>query len=386
MRVDARASSADRARERALALDTAWDPLLRRELFDLSVPDFEGGRDVAWLSGHVLGPRPLHAGYGDSVAEAARFASEGMAMLTGASPEQVLLVDTIESAIELLTRQLYRRRGPRMRLLALTGVNPAVHSAQRRCAEWTGLEPDKHVAWLHPAWGLRQHDSAGLLDFLDRYGHEYSIVVLDAVDPCTGEPRDAVALTAAAHAAGCLVGWDLSGIIGAATVDLHSWDADFAIWTTDGSLNGGIGSLAGVYVAEVPQALREAAASTAPAWPPAVAGRLAHAVQLYARTDVPGLFRRGARLGSYLRSLLLQQLEAVPSAEVVGSPTDRLCLRTSVALLEANARQIALCLRGDGVLVQAVEPDLLVLSAAPLYCTFDDCWRAAAALTERLTQ
>lgn len=363
------------------ALD-AEDPALLRGLFDLSPPDAERGQDMAWLYGQLLGPRPLPTRSGCSPAEAARVVRGGLAALTRAATEQILLMDSVESATMVATNLLYRRTDPRLRLFAIAGVAAGIHTAQQRCAAEFGLEPDKHVAWFHPRWGQRQHSPADLLDFLIRYGHEYSIVVFDAIDRYTGEPLDAVALTAAAHGAGCLVGWDISGVIGMSPVDLPAWNADFAIWTTDGYLNGGSGNVAGLYVAHPPAATVEPAPV---GWSADAAYRLADALRLFDLVEPAAVFERAARLAAHLRVQLTQQLAAGQAATVMASSPDRKPLRTSVLLAEPNAELIARRLRADGVLVQAAEPDLLVLSAAPLYCTLQDCRRAAAALTRSVT-
>src|SRR5699024_6326175 len=55
-------------------------------------------------------------------------------------------------------------------------------------------------------------------------------------------------LTKAAHEKGIIIGFDLCISIGAIPNHLEEWDMAFAVWCTYKHLNGGPGSVAGLYV------------------------------------------------------------------------------------------------------------------------------------------
>ena len=99
-------------------------------------------------------------------------------------------------------------------------------------ARTLGLE----VRWCDPA------DPAAALD------DDVALLALTHVDFRSGAMFDLPALTAAAHAAGALVQWDLCHSTGAVPVALMDADADIAVGCTYKYLNGGPGSPAFCWV------------------------------------------------------------------------------------------------------------------------------------------
>ncbi|GAP47109.1 kynureninase [Streptomyces azureus] len=237
-------------------------------------------------------------------------------------------------------------------------------------------------------------------------GDRTAAVLLNHVDYRTGRLHDLPALTAAVHAAGAYVVWDLCHSAGALPVGLDEHGVDLAVGCTYKYLNGGPGSPAYLYVRRDLQGRFD---SPLPGWN-------SHAEPFGMRSGyepAPGALRGRVGTPDILSMLALEAalevwdgvpVEAVRAKslaltdfflECVAAyvPEGRVECLTPVPHAERGS-QIALRCDGAGdVMKRLVErgvvgdfraPDVLRFGFTPLYVGFADVERAARVLAQTL--
>ena len=247
---------------------------------------------------------------------------------------------------------------------------------------------------------------------------DVAVLMLTHVNYRTGALHDMAAITAAAHAAGALVVWDLCHSAGAVPVDLSGAQADFAVGCGYKYLNGGPGAPAFVWVHP---------RHVARCWQP-LAGWWGHAqpfaftpdyqpamditryqcgtqpiVSLSALDCALDVFAAAEKLGGMaalrakslaLTDLFIDAVEALcPGAFTLVTPREharrgsQVCLTPTDALPAGSAYAIVQALIARGVIGDfragdAQQPDILRFGFTPLYLSFDNVLGAAQALAE----
>jgi kynureninase len=378
----------------ARALDAA-DPLRSlRDRFDLP----EG---IIYLDGNSLGPLPrtTRAAMDDMVdrqwgERLIRSWNEGwidapvrlgakIAPLIGARPTEVIVGDsTSANLFKALVAAL--RIGPsRTTVLSEAGNFPTdLHVAEGAVACIPGAR--LQVVQRGEVQAALSPDTA--------------VLMLTHVHYKTAERWDMAALTAAAHAAGAVVLWDLSHSAGAVEIALDAAQADLAVGCTYKYLNGGPGAPAYLYVAERWQ---DRLASPLSGWmghaepfgfvdaytpapgmkrwlagtPPMLAMvALESGLDLWADVDRPSLWTKAERLWDILAAAGTSAgLECV-------SPADPMLRGSHISFRHPHAYALAQALIARGVIGDFRAPDILRLGLTPLYLSHEDVWRAGETL------
>ena len=395
--------------EQARALDAA-DPLAHfRQRFAFPEPD------LIYLDGNSLGRLPLASEalahdlvtrqWGERLIRSwnegwftlpARIGGK-LAQLIGAAPEEVVIADaTSVNLFKLAVAALQQQRG-RTRLLTddlnfpsdiyvLQGVIETLHAGHQ-------LEIIPSADGVHgPADAL-----------LARLDDDVALVVLSHTVFKSGYVYDMAALTAAVHAAGALVLWDLSHSAGSVSVNLAGAGADLAIGCTYKYLNGGPGAPAFLYVRRDLQPLlqnpiRGWMGQHAPfdfdltyvaepgmrhfltGTPPVLSLALIEpGIDLLLDAGMAALRAKSMQQTEYF--ITLWETMLAPLVYTLNSPRQPAWRGSHVSLGHTEGWRINQALIHElNVLPDFRAPDTIRLGMAPLYTTFADLYRAAERL------
>ena len=234
-----------------------------------------------------------------------------------------------------------------------------------------------------------------------------AVVTATHVDYRSAHILHADEITAAAHAHGALMVWDLAHSAGAVPVDLAGLDADFAVGCGYKYLNGGPGASAFVYAA--PRILADSTQPLHGWWAHAqpfefeIGFRPAEGVKRFltgtanvlsmksleaALTAFEGVTIDQLRAKSVsLTSLFVDLFDGLlaPLGFTLGSPRDPDHRGSHVALGFADGKRLVESMSVDGIIADFRPPDLMRFGFAPLYNTHSEVVSLAETLAARAT-
>ncbi|MDJ0340396.1 kynureninase [Streptomyces sp. H10-C2] len=242
----------------------------------------------------------------------------------------------------------------------------------------------------------------------DAMSDRTAVVLVNHVDYRTGRLHDLPGTTAAAHAAGALVVWDLCHSAGALPVGLDAHGVDLAVGCSYKYLNGGPGAPAYLYVRRDLQSRFDSPLpgwnshadpfGMTPAYTPAdgaVRGRVGtpeilSLLALDAALDVwDGVAIEDVRAKSLALTDFFLECVAryVPSGGVSSiTPVAHEHRGSQVALRCAGAGEVMRRLTARGVVGDFRRPDVLRFGFTPLYTRYADAERAARVLADVLEE
>jgi len=217
----------------------------------------------------------------------------------------------------------------------------------------------------------------------------------------TGQLFDLAAITRAAHAQGCLVGFDLAHAAGNVPLQLHASGADFACWCSYKYLNSGPGAVAGCFVHErhgmntaIPRMAgwwgndprtrfhmhreeRFVPQPGADGWqlsnPPILAlAPLRASLALFDEAGMDRLRAKSEKLTGLLERLLRPHATILTPAQAAR--------RGCQLSLRVGGKDLFRALEAAGFVVDFREPDVIRVAPVPLYNTFGEVVRFARAL------
>ena len=373
------------------------------------IPKGPDGSDCAYLCGHSLGlqPKSVRAYIEQELSDWEALGVEGhfrarhpwvqynrllteqTARLVGAKPIEVVAMNSLTVNLHLLMASFYRPTPARHRIVIEEHAFPSDQYAVKSQIRFHGYDPAKSLATISGEDELEE--------LLDREGESVALVLMGGINYFSGRAFDLARVTRAAHAAGCIAGFDLAHAAGNITLKLHEWDVDFAAWCTYKYLNGGPGSIGAGFVHE-----RHAREETLPrltgwwghdletrfrmgpdfhatagaeGWqvsnPPVLAlAALRASMDMFDEAGMERLRAKSVELTGYLQSRLDRDADR-GFAIVTPRDPERRGAQLSIRV-PGSAHSVCERLREAGVICDWREPDVLRVAPAPLYNTAED--------------
>jgi kynureninase len=228
------------------------------------------GKPITYLCGHSLGLQPKDAaGYVQkelerwgALAVDGHFVGEDpwmtyheslaapMGYIVGAPAEEVSIQNTLSVNIHLMLASFYRPAGKRVKILMEAPAFPSDQYAVESHLTVRGFLPERDIVEV-PYDPTDCHlGTERIVDLITQHSNELALVFLGGVQYISGEVLDMELITHTCRERGIAIGWDLAHAVGNVELDLHAWSPDFAVWCCYKYLNGGPGTLGGLFVPE----------------------------------------------------------------------------------------------------------------------------------------
>ena len=395
---------------------TAADPLAAyRNRFH--IPKTPAGSDCVYLCGHSLGlqPKSARAYIEQELQDWERLGVEGhfharnpwlpyheqltapTARLVGALPSEVVVMNSLTVNLHLMMVSFYRPTPARNKIVIESSAFPSDQYAVQSQISFHGYDPAESLLEIAPRPGETTIRTEDIETLIAEKGQQIALILLGGVNYYTGQAFDCSRITEAAHAQGCVAGFDMAHAAGNVQLQLHDWGVDFAVWCSYKYLNGGPGCVAGCFVHErharnqelprlagwwghdrssrfqMPSRFQPIAG--AEGWQlsnPSILSMAAlrASMEIFDEVTIARLRAKSETLTGYLEFLLAQRPCESFSILTPRDPSQR---GAQLSLqIRKGGRAVCDCLAQQGIMCDWREPDTVRVAPVPLYNTFLD--------------
>ena len=349
------------------------------------------------VEGHFLAKKPWFAYH--------EFLTEKMAKVVGAKPEEVVVTHSLTTNLHLLMVSFYRPKGKRTKIICEAKAFPSDAYALESQVKFHGLNTQDHLIEIAPREGEHLIREEDVLNKIAEVGDELAMVMIGGVNYYTGQLFDMEAITKAGHAVGAKVGFDLAHAAGNINLKLHDWGMDFATWCGYKYLNASPGGVSGIFVherhADSPELPRFAGwwgydketrflmepgfkpMRGAEGWQLSNAPVLGMAAQLAALDifEEAGMDRIGEKrddITAYLEHIIedISERNADNCKFEIITPRDKNKRGAQLSIIaHGQGKDLFDALSKQGVIADWREPNVIRIAPAPLYNSYEDCYR-----------
>ncbi len=330
-----------------------------------------------------------------------------VAKLMGAREDEVIIMNQLTLNLHLLMISFYQPKGKRYKIVCESNAFSSDNYALQTQVQMHGYDPSDAIIEVAPRKGEHLLRTEDIIDTINKNSKEVALVIFGGINYLTGQVLDMPKITAAAHKASILCGYDLAHAAGNIEVKLHDWNVDFACWCTYKYFNSGPGAVAGAYIHQrhvkntallrlggwwgydkktrfimdkkfVPMNSAEGwQLSNAP-----VLSMAAHKASVDIFTEAGGmtpLRKKSLMMTSYLEFIINGINEKIKDKNLkldIITPTDpaqRGCQLSIIA--QGIGKDFYNSLTKAGVFCDWRNPNVIRLAPVPLYNSFEDVWK-----------
>jgi kynureninase len=393
------------------------------------------GKDIIYLCGNSLGlqPKNVQQTVGGQLFNWQEYGVEGwfhpgikwldyhlqlkqpLSKILGTKIEEITVMNSLTVNLHLMLVSFYRPTKKKYKIIMEGGAFPSDQYAIESQVNFHGFDPKEAIIEVFPREGeyiLRTED---VIATIEKHADELALVLFSGINYYTGQVFDMKAIADAAHRANAFAGFDLAHAIGNIQLQLHDWNADFAVWCSYKYLNSGPGGISGVYVHEKHFENEElkrftgwwgygvgkrflmtsgfVPATGAEGWQVSTSPILlmaVHKAALDVLEEVGGfekLRKKAVLLTAYLE-YWLKQLNSKYGEELfrIITPAEPEWRGSQLSVIcKRNGKTMFDHLSENGVICDWREPDVIRMSPVPMYNTFKDVYDTAKLLSDSIS-
>lgn len=318
-----------------------------------------------------------------------------MAPLIGAKSHEVIITNSTTVNLHQLLATFYKPKGKRVKILADSLAFPSDMYAIKSHLALHGLNHKQALTIVKSRDGYLLSEE----DIINAFTKEVAVAILPSVLYRSGQLLDIKKIVSAAHSMGILVGIDAAHSVGCIQHHFHADEVDFAFWCTYKYLNGGPGSVGGLFVHEKHLATAPGLAG----WfssdktkqfemshalsPASDAGKyqigtphvtslsaLLGSLEIFTEVGLGALKKKSELLTEYLIQLIDDQLTEHGFSVI--TPRNKKLRGGHIAVTHQDAVLIGHSMRNMGVVPDFRPPNVLRLAPIALYTSFMDVYKA----------
>ena len=358
------------------------------------------------VEGHFLAEKPWFSYH--------EFLSEKAATIVGAKPEEVVVTHSLTTNLHLLMVSFYRPEGKRTKIICEAKAFPSDQYALESQVKLHKLNLEENLIEIAPREGEHLIREEDVLNKIAEVGDELAMIMIGGVNYYTGQLFDMEAITKAGHSVGATVGFDLAHAAGNINLKLHEWNVDFAAWCGYKYLNSSPGGVSGMFVherhaykPELPRLAgwwgydKETRFQMEPGFNPMrgaegwqlsnapVLGMAAHlaSLDIFAEAGMDKIGEKRDKMTAFLEFVvddISDRNKERCTFEII-TPRDQTKRGAQLSILaKGQGKALFDELTELGVIADWREPNVIRVAPAPLYNSYQDCYRFGALLEKAI--